>query len=311
MHDNNSIVVVCGADNKYSMPLAVTLRSVLENLAEDRKISFFIFDGGISQNNKIKIYKSLGKSRQFSLSWLNPVTKLLTNIHLSGHISKASYLRLLIPDLLAPQIKKAIYLDSDLLVMNDLGKLWDTEIKDYPLLACQDSGVPYISSTYGVANYDKLGIPANYKYFNSGVLVLNLDIWRLKKIGIQVIEYSQKNKDYMHFHDQEALNAVLAGQWKELHPKWNQTPGIYQFSSWKDSSFSEEVYQTLVSDPSIIHFASSVKPWNSTLYHPANHIFFQYLDLTAWSGWRYTTWRRAWNKVTKKVRQVNNLYKAS
>ncbi|NMG11520.1 glycosyltransferase family 8 protein [Brasilonema sp. UFV-L1] len=302
-----SIIIVCAADNRYAMPLAVVIRSVLENVRSDRLCTFFIIDGGISQKNKNKILK-VSDSKQCIITWLKPPDDILDNMKVSGHIKVATYYKILIPILLPDNYCKAIYLDSDLIVQGDLGKLWDINIENNYLLAVQDSGIPYVSSYYGLQNYKELGIPLDYKYFNAGVLVLNLEKMRKQSTSTQVIQYLEDNKQHIRWHDQDGLNAVLAGKWGELEPRWNQLPSIYNNSSWKDSPFSQEEFTNALKEPYIIHFASSSKPWNSTVYHPANDLFFHYLDMTPWVGWRWTIWRRIWRKIIQKIQFYKEKY---
>lgn len=306
------IIVVCAADNRYAMPLAVVIRSALENLNCDRQIIFFVIDGGIKPKNKDKILRSLNSNhlKQCEIKWLQPSVDLLNNMKVSGHIKIAAYFRLLIPFLLSRNFVKAIYLDSDLIVQGDLSQLWDIDIGDNYLLAVQQLGIPYVSSLYGLANYKELEIPSDSKYFNSGVLVMNLEKWRTENISMRVIEYIEQNKDYVRWHDQDGLNAVLAGKWGELEPRWNQVPGFHN-SYWKDSPFPKEDFNNALHDPYIIHFASSHKPWNSTIKYPANDLFFQYVDMTAWSGWRLTFGRRIKNKILKKIEQFNTKVSSS
>ncbi|WP_234300704.1 glycosyltransferase [Sphaerospermopsis aphanizomenoides] len=103
--------------------------------------------------------------------------------------------------------------------------------------------------------------------------------------------------------NQDGLNAILAGQWQEIHPSWNQLPRIYDYSSWQESPYPEDVYEELLHKPYIIHFISSPKPWCAGLQaeckHPKKDLFFQYLDMTSWSGWRDTFWRRVARKFLK------------
>ena len=61
------------------MPLAVTVRSALENLGPNQKIALFILDGGISQANKLKIIKSLN-SEKIDISWLQTDNKLFDEL---------------------------------------------------------------------------------------------------------------------------------------------------------------------------------------------------------------------------------------
>jgi lipopolysaccharide biosynthesis glycosyltransferase len=294
-----SIIVVCGADDRYAMPLAVVIRSALENLSSNRHCTFFIIDGGISKKNKNRILK-LTDSKECLINWLQPPDAMLNNVSLSGHITVAGYYKILIPLILPDSYSKAIYLDSDLIVKGDLAKLWDINIENNHLLAVPDIGIPYVSSFYGLKNYKELGIPSHQKYFNAGVFVLNLEKMRTENISMEVIQYLQDNKEHIRWHDQDGLNAVLAGKWAELELRWNQLPSIYN-SSWEDSPFSQQEWTNALKDPYIIHFASSNKPWNSTVYHPANDLFFHYVDKTSWAGWRFTILKRIWRKLRLNV----------
>lgn len=326
LKNSDSIVLVASADDNYAMPLAVMARSVLENLGSDRQMIFFVIDGGMKPHNKRKVEQSLD-SKRCDVRWLQPPNQSFEGIEVKRHVTATAFMRLLIPDLLSNEFQKVIYLDCDLVVKQDLSRLWDIEIEDNYLLAVQDYYVPYVSSPRGLAKYQELGIPANCKYFNSGVLVINLEKWRSDKISPQVVEYLQNSAEYRYCNDQEGMNAVLAGKWGELDPRWNQLPKIYQYTSWDDSSFSKEMYHNLINNPYIIHFATVPKPWSfhhnlsqeiyykligksSHLYnkkHPAENIFFQYLDMTVWSGWRLTIWRRFSQKLRKSVRKFEML----
>jgi lipopolysaccharide biosynthesis glycosyltransferase len=297
--NSQPIVLVCAADNNYAMPLAVTVRSALTNIKSNRKIALFIIDGGISQGNKPKIIKTLN-SEQIDISWVQPDKTFFEDLVVSRHLTVSAYYRLLIPELLTKNFDKAIYLDSDIVVTGDLEELWNIDVGDNYVLAVQDDHQLYISNSDALKTYEKLGIPLDYKYFNSGLLVMNLEKWRSENIGKKVIECMKIE----HLsNDQDGLNAVLAGKWQELHPKWNQMPRIYEYSSWKDSPFPELVYNELLHQPQIIHFTTLPKPWYAGLQnectHPKKDLFFHYLDLTAWSGWRDTIWRRLARKFMK------------
>ncbi|MHC5729689.1 MAG: glycosyltransferase family 8 protein, partial [Nostoc sp.] len=195
---------------------------------------------------------------------------------MSSTITTAAYYRLLIPQLLPKQFHKAIYIDSDVIVQGNIEGLWNIDIGEYYLLAAQDLGAPYVSSPRGLINYQELGISPESKYFNSGVLVMNLKKWREDQIFEKVIEYLTINKQYVRWHDQDALNAILAGKWGELEPGWNQMPYLFQYSSWQDSPFTEDVFNQLINNPDIIHFSSRDKPWQNSCKHPYKDLFFQY-----------------------------------
>ncbi|MBW4424537.1 MAG: glycosyltransferase family 8 protein [Nostoc desertorum CM1-VF14] len=284
LSNEKSIVLVCAADDNYSMPIASATRSVIANFQSEQKLVLYIIDGGISKLNKHRIIKNL-KSEEVSINWLKPKKQHFKNVQTSSTITIAAYYRILIPQLLPKQFNKAIYIDSDVIVQGNIEQLWDIDIGEYYLLAAQDMGAPYVSSPRGLINYQNLGISPESKYFNSGVLVMNLKKWREDQIFEKLMEYLRINKQYVRWHDQDGLNAILAGKWGELEPKWNQMPYLFQYSSWQDSPFTEDVFNQLINNPDIIHFSTKDKPWHDSCNHPYKDLFFQYLDNSIWSNW--------------------------
>ena len=317
------IVVVCSADDNYAMQVAVTGCSVIANLEGDSKMVLFIIDGGIKDHNKRKILTSL-KSEKCEVRFLpipdsflgDDITTINKSLGPDGktiakYISIATFFRMLIPDLLPLEVKKAIYLDCDLVVRGNLEELWQVDLGENYVLAAQDTWIRSVSDPNGLLNYRELGIPSEAKYFNAGVLVINLKKWREDKICAEAMNYLRQNRKYIRWHDQDVLNPILAGKWGQLDPKWNfNAHSFYEHSSgdylsWKDSEspFPEGVYNDLVRNPCIVHFASEKKPWNSR-HTPRKEDFFQYVDMTEWSGWRLTIWRRLWRRLVYKAKTV-------
>lgn len=320
--EKDSIVVVCAADDKYAMPLAVMVRSILANLSNDYSIFLFVIDGGIKKKNKQKILKTLSgeycevrfipKPEQFARRLEEAYRYTVTEGQAKNYISIAQYYRIFIAELLPEQIKKAIYLDCDLVVNEDLSQLWQTDLEENYVLAAQDTWIRSVSADNGLLNYQQLGIDPNAKYFNSGVLVINLEKWRREKILTKATEYLNHYKEHVLYGDQDILNALFTGQWGELDPRWNVTPGIYEYASWQESPFPENVYNNLMHNPYIIHFAAEAKPWNSQEAFLKER-FFHYLDMTAWSGWRFTFLRqfllKLVNKAKYNVQKISSIIK--
>jgi lipopolysaccharide biosynthesis glycosyltransferase len=301
--NSEPIALVCAADENYVMPLAVTLRSALANLKSKQKVNLFILDGGISQQSKSRIIKSLDLEEP-EISWVKPNEALLKNVELTRHLTLAACYRLLIPQIVPKHLKKAIYLDSDMVVRGDLGQLWNIDMGDNCVLAVQDDNQWYISMAIGLKNYKELGLNPNDKYFNSGLLVIDLEKWRNEDVGQKTLKYLEENKAYARDLDQDGLNVVLAGKWGELDHRWNQMPRIYTYSSWQDSPYDEEFYNELLHNPYIIHFTKTPKPWQRDCENPNTALFFHYLDQTAWSGWRITLWRHGWIKAKKGTKKL-------
>jgi lipopolysaccharide biosynthesis glycosyltransferase len=304
--NNLPLTIACAADDAFAMPMAVMLHSALKNIAGDQPVQIFAIDGGIKAANKQKILKSLG-NKSAVLNWLQAPDSLPDNLPIAKdvqpHINKSTYYRLMLSRILPDEIDKIIYLDSDLVVLGDLNQLWAIDIADNYVMAAQDCGIPFVSSPYGIKKYADLKIPADQKYFNAGALVMNIAKWRSTAVDVELFQYLATYRADVQHHDQEAMNAVFAGHWQEISPQWNQTPLIFRYNSWSESPYQEVDYDNATRNPWIVHFASSTKPWNSFEPHPFRNLFFDYLDMTAWSGWRLNFRRRLQRKVVRTLQQ--------
>lgn len=96
-------------------------------------------------------------------------------------------------------------------------------------------------------------------------MVANLTRWREERLSSRAAEYLSQNKHHIKLADQDALNAMFAGSWGEIDPRWNATPS------------------TRLEDRLIVHF-SGRKPWRSDCEHSANSRFDNYLRKSGWFG---------------------------
>jgi lipopolysaccharide biosynthesis glycosyltransferase len=277
------------------------LKSIITNLKTYDHIIVYILDGHIHESSKELLKESL-ESSNVVINWIDIDNEELKDMKIStsfidrfynkeatSQFTVATYYRLLIPRLLPENIKKVIYLDCDTIVLDDIGDLWDQDIENHYLLAVPEmwTETMYVSSQFGLKLYKELNIPAQNKYFNAGVLVLNLQKWREDDIANKIINYLRQYKDYVLWLDQDGMNAILSGKWGELDPKWNVMTILYRYNSWKESSFDHETFEKLIKSPAILHFTESNKPWHHGNNHPKRELFFEYLNLTSWNHLSY------------------------
>ncbi len=193
---------------------------------------------------------------------------------------------MLVADLLPERVTRAIYLDADVLVRADLARLWATPQKDFPVLAVRDAGAPIVSAPRGLLNYAELGLARDRAYFNAGVMLLDLERWRAESLGARLLRYLETHAHAIRWWDQDALNAVLAGHWGELDPRWNQIPQVWEPAAPETEAFPAALRELVIRDPWIVHYSTWSKPWHWDCAHPARARFFAALDRTAWAGWR-------------------------
>ena len=297
VHDHVSLV--CASDNGYAIALAATIRSVLAHFAKDRRIDLYVLDGGIDEDNKQRLLASW-KDPRLTVTFVHPDMSRLQGLKVSDHINIATYLRLLMPLVLPNHVSRAIYLDADLTVMRDLGELWDLDQGGSPCLATQDVAAPRINAatlpTFNrcknhvgdlmpIANYRELGLPADGKYFNAGVLLVDLETWRRENLAEKMLQVLHDHQKHVRYWDQYALNVVLAGRWKEIDPRWNQSAYIHVYPGWQQSPLDREAFYQLRNDPWIVHFCSPAKPWHYFCYHPNTRDFRKHLKETDWRDW--------------------------
>lgn len=293
-------VVVLASDENFAMPLAATVRSAIENLSPDVRLRIFVLDGGLRESTKVRLIRSWPAGR-FEISWIRVDGASLGGpATMQGSIS--CYFRMLIPRLLPSDIHRAIYLDSDLLICADVSRLWSVDLTDNLCLAVQDCGAPFIDSTLAIANYQdcapyiyhsqpipnyrELGLDPKAPYFNSGVLLIDLDGWRREDITSDLIECLARNAQHVHLWDQYALNIVLANRWGNLDRRWNQGCHILRFPNWESSPYDKETFDQQRDDPYIVHFTTSQKPWRASCQHPLREKFINCIQRTDWAGWR-------------------------
>lgn len=210
----------------------------------------------------------------------------MSGLPAAGGMNVSTYFRLLIGEALPSSLSKVIWIDADLLVVHDIAELHLLDPDSHPVLAVQDMVIPYVSCPLGVPGWRELGLRADQPLFNAGLMVVNLDLWRAERIGWRAFEYLARNAGAVALHDQEALNAVLAGRWLPLDQRWNCIASVAG-RRFHDSGRSP-ADRRLSRDAWIYHFAGDWKPWTLPYGRHPYGLFYQVLDETPWAGWRPT-----------------------
>ena len=199
----DEISIVLASDDNYAQHGAVACASILANHRGERPIHFYYFDDGISEEKQAGIAATV-TDLQGSITFIPTVGKEI-QAHTSGHVNRAAYLRLLIPELVPQAVHRVIYLDTDLVVLDDIQELWEMDLQGKPVGAVPDLGI-LASSRMRRQKEETLGIQEGKLYFNSGVMVMDLEAWREKQYGDQVIRCVEEG-NFRH-HDQDGLNKI-------------------------------------------------------------------------------------------------------
>lgn len=264
-----SINICFTTDNNYIRPLACTIASILKNTDTETDLHIFILEHGVSDENKNKIL-SLKCIKDCEISFININPSVFCNFpdFKGGYITKTSYFRFLVADLLK-DIDKVLYLDCDVIVLSQIEELFMQDITDFYIGAVEDI-VFYFDRLCPIKSFDT--------YVNSGVLLINLKKWRQDNIAQKLFDVVEREGDKLYYHDQTAINLVCKNKIKLLDLRYNlQVFFLIQISILLNHPLRKQLMQ-VIKTPKIIHYTSIQKPWNS--YCPLRKYYLQYEKLT-------------------------------
>ena len=257
------IQVVLITDERYMKFAATTIASVLNTAERDVSITCIVSD--ISEETVSFYEEKFSESVQF----LRFDEQTLRHIKAKHHVSRAAYIKIFLPEILKT-MDRVIFLDSDILVMRDIGELWDRFEDTYSIQAVWDPGYD------GVEN-EILGLSPTDKTFNSGVMLMNLSKMRQWQETEQLATFVEEKNHLTILNDQAAFNAVYAHKWGALPLKWNVQYHFY-FASKDDVGLTKIEKTKLLNEPWIVHFSTHSKPWMFRNNHPLKSKFRQVFE---------------------------------
>ncbi len=246
MENKNVIPIFFAVDDGYIPFLAVSLQSLIENSKKENFYLIKILYTNISEENQKKIQKFEQENVSIEFVDLNYyIEKIKDKLYTRDYYSKTTYFRLFIPNLY-PQYTKALYLDSDIVVLEDVADLYNTNMENDLVAAAPDDVIQtievfqeYAEKVVGVADYRN--------YFNAGVLLMNLD--ELRKFDFQEkFIYSLDKIKFSVAQDQDYLNRLCKGRVKIVDSNWNRMP----IAREKENQ----------GDIKLIHYNLAYKPWH-------------------------------------------------
>lgn len=273
------INIVFGIDNKYTMPCGIAIISILENTNLKERFNFFILHNPkrLSKENK-NLLKGICDDYKSKIYFISFDMKKLLNASAKNYYSEATYYRIFAPDLIKEN--KLLYLDGDILVTDDISKLYYVNLENKVLGVVHDQG--YKIDKRIEDYYDK--IVGRKSYFNAGIILIDAKKFRKGNYEKKLVKYIQEKKPGLN--DQDALNFVFKGKVKYVDDKWN--------FFFKNLIVNIHHFFDKPKEIGIIHFQSPYKPLMSpriTRYE------FEYTKYFLKSPWKWSIFRRLLIKI--------------
>jgi len=280
--------IAYASDNSFAMQTGISLLSLLKN-NNGLNICVYILANEISDINKANLEKIANNKAE--LNFIDVSFFLNEKVKSCGLASYANafapYSRLCVAEVLPPDVSKVLYLDGDTLVNGNLSELAQMDIKDYSCAMVKDIR----SEKYK----KKIGLENIYEFYNSGVILINLDFWREYDIGNALLN------DIINFPtefpDNNALCRILKGKIKTLPLSYNVTGMLRLFNNKslyaiafrsKTPFYSEQELNEARENPIVLHYLSyylSGRPWYEDCFDSKGlYVWRSYFNESPWAG---------------------------
>lgn len=271
------IHIVNSADANYVPHVGAMLHSLFERNPEENICFHFLH----SKDMPLAELQSLMRLCELYGADFQPLevnAQLLDGFPLTERYPVEAWYRVLLPTLLL-ELDKVLWLDADTLVLDSIRPLWDMNLGNSPLAACPN---PLLYDCRELPQ--GLDIVDRTKYFNSGVMLLNLRQMRRDGYEEALRGIGQRYFDHIRFADQDIFNVAYINRYIPLSMEWNVLTHNYVNVPEARRVFGKKQYREALSAPKIIHFTGSFKfkPWSYKCGHPCRD---RYLYHRAKAGW--------------------------
>jgi lipopolysaccharide biosynthesis glycosyltransferase len=268
--------IAIASDLNYLPHAGTLIRSLYEN-NRDNELNFHL----ITMDSRVVTDERLDDFFRSILSY-----RVNAQVHLIGEddpfikqipeggviLSRATYLRFLAAEIIPAD--KILYLDCDMIVLDDLKSLFQTNLDDRIVAAVSDLFVGPSATRHSLS----------LRYFNSGMLLINAKKWREEKWLNKALLFIKDKFTPMcvgkkHYGDQDIMNMLSVGKITYVHPRYNMVNPIYL----RNGFFRGKIFQEAINKPAIIHFAGGAKPWNKWEIHPLAMKYIFYRLQTPWN----------------------------
>ena len=263
MNSKPEVPVFFATDDNYAPFLAVTFKSILDNASKDFSYKFYVLTTNLSSNYEKRIKEFESEDVKIEFIFLKEtIEKIKAKFHLRDYYSIETYYRFFIANMF-PQYDKVLYCDCDVIVLGDIAELYNHNIDNYLVGACPEEVMTEVK-IFGDYVEQALDVDCE-KYFNAGVMLMNLKAFREEKIEEKFFEMLPKYT-FRVTQDEDYLNVLCKGKVKLFHLGWNKT-------AFKNDKFNDK-------DLKLIHYKIHWKPWHydGVLYE--NH-FWDYTKQTS------------------------------
>lgn len=290
MRDDIEINILYQTDNNYAPYTGISINSLLRRHEKYKSINIYIIDNGIDNINKERICDTVKKyNRNVYYIDARELVKYIKMYNMPKYRGGyTNYLKMFAGVYFSENninIERLLFIDSDSLVLGDLGELFTMNMGDNII------GMVCDSLTYRFKN-KYIGLEEEDPYFNAGMVLYDMNKWLNEKALDKIKKHIQNIRASYVNHEQDILSSIFKGRILKMNPKYNFQPyhyiydpetflNIYKIKNYYTSSILKEAKE----DIRIFHTYRfiGVFPWDDNDIHPANKLFDEELKYTFWA----------------------------
>lgn len=266
-----NIVVV--SNENYIQHTAVMLLSLFES-NKDSFFRIFLFTDFVSNESKSRL-KQLCDNYNNKIFFHLPEQELLQECRInidklnSGKWSKMIYYKLFMPILLPVDVERCLFLDVDMVVVDNIKPLYNTNLDGNTIIAAVEDLLSCIPRKKA------LGLDMSDKYINSGVMVCNISRWREEESKRPIFNFVLDNSNKI-INEQDVIALYMKNRIKILPLRWNMVGCNYLRQKFVFPQYYSEL-RAARKKPAIHHFCTMTQPWYADCKHPYRKLYIKYL----------------------------------
>ena len=275
------MLIYTGADSNYVLQAQVWMLSLVKT--QRSPVRVVVLGNGWSDKDR-SVMKDL-ENNLVKVAFRGVDGTKFSNVQLKNGFPLATAYNVLAPLYLLGDESRAIYMDADMVVTEDLSPLWEKQLVS-PVGAVLDAHIAWMASPSMWRPWKEEGLEPLTPYLNTGLMLLDLDLWRADKLTERTLEYLEKYE--LPCVDQDALNLALRGVFDQLHPRYNSMPYHHlKMLRYLDTVENDAVIGEAITQPAVIHYHRSFfgKPWSYGCKHPGKNLWRSLADEVS-PNWR-------------------------
>lgn len=273
--------IVYSSDDNYARHIASSMVSLLENNLQEKDITFYILNVGLSKINieNLSNIAETYKREIIFVDFKDIKSRLGTTNVAVGSFTIEMFTRLFLAEALPESEDRAMWIDGDTAVLGNIHDMYYCDMGDKAIGAVIDQ--PSFGLDFSRNDAELGDVP----YIASGMFVANLEVWRKEKISEQFVEYFKKRNGQLIFPDQSIINHVLLDKIHFLDIKYHIITPVFfmnyktMVKKWGHEYYSKEAFVQGKRHPVIVHYAV-FRPWKKWCLHPMKKHYRKYIKKT-------------------------------